>query len=81
MGRRKIQPLPVGMRKLEDGSERCYYGNGVGKCQYFVRYDWGEHAGCIACACELPRNDVQIDARGNKYVIDDDGNEQLVFDF
>ena len=26
-------------------------------------------------------NEIKLDARGNKYVIDDDGNEQLVFDF
>ena len=77
----KYSPCPFGLRKLEDGSERCYYGNGKDKCPYFVRYDWGEHAGCIACKCDLPRNDVQVDARGNKYVIDDNGYEQLVFDF
>ena len=26
-------------------------------------------------------NEIKLDARGNKYVIDNDGNEQLVFDF
>lgn len=26
-------------------------------------------------------NEVKFDARGNKYVIDEDGHEQLVFDF
>jgi hypothetical protein len=78
----KYSPCPWGLRKLEDGSERCYYGNGVDKCKYFARYDWEQHAGCIACTCDLPRNDeVKIDERGNKYVIDNDGNEQLVFDF
>ena len=77
----KYSPCPWGLRKLEDGSERCYYGGGRDKCKYFVRYDWEQHAGCIACACDLPRNDVKTDARCNNYVIDDNGYEQLVFDF
>ncbi len=77
----KYSPCPWGLRKLEDGTERCYYGNGVGKCPYFVRYDWEQHAGCIACSCNLPRKDTQADASGNKYVIDENGYEQFVFDF
>lgn len=78
----KYSPCPWGLRKLEDGSERCYYGNGVDRCKYFVRYDWEQHAGCIACTCDLPRNDEEKSyERGNKYVIDNDGNEQLIFDF
>ena len=28
-----------------------------------------------------PEPEIMTDARGNKYVIDEDGNEQLVFDF
>lgn len=74
-------PCPFGLRKLEDGSERCYYGNGVGKCKYFVRYDWEKHPGCIACSCNLPRVDTQVDSNGNKYEIDENGFKQLVLDF
>jgi hypothetical protein len=71
---------PFGVRDL--AADECYSGNGRNRCPYFVRYDWEQHAGYIACNCDLPRNDeVKTDARGNKYVIDNDGNEQLVFDF
>jgi hypothetical protein len=73
----KYSPCPFGLRKLEDGSERCYYGGGKDKCKYFVRYDWGQHSGCIACSCNLPRKDEH----GNIYEIDEHGNEQLCFDF
>lgn len=73
----KYSPCPFGLRKLEDGSERCYYGNGVDRCKYFVRYDWDKHYGCIACSCNLPRKDEH----GNIYEIDEHGNEQLCFDF
>ena len=30
---------------------------------------------------EKPSPEILIDERGNKYVIDEDGNEQLIFDF
>lgn len=43
----KYSPCPFGVRDLQ--TERCYYGMGKNRCQWFVRYDWEEHAGCIAC--------------------------------
>lgn len=66
---------PFGVRDLT--KDECYSGNGQNRCKYFVRYDWGEHAGHIVCTCDKPRTD----ARGNKYEIDEDGNEQLLLDF
>ena len=67
---------PFGIRDLNN--DECYSGNGQNRCPYFVKYDWeSEHAPCVQCTCDKPR----IDERGNKYVIDEDGHEQLVFDF
>ena len=66
---------PFGVRDLTQ--DECYSGNGKNRCKYFVRYDWGEHSGCIVCTCDKPRTDD----RGNKYEIDEDGNEQLLLDF
>lgn len=41
---------PYGERTLENDEEECYYGNGVDKCPYFIRYCWcDEHDGCIEC--------------------------------
>ena len=73
----EYSPCPFGVRKLEHGEERCYYGNGKNRCKYFVRYDWEEHYGCIACKCDLPRKDQS----GQRYEIDEHGNEQYCFDF
>lgn len=39
---------PFGERDLAE--EDCYYGNGVGRCPYFIRYEHvGEHASTISC--------------------------------
>ncbi|MBQ3836173.1 MAG: hypothetical protein II814_03490 [Treponema sp.] len=38
---------PFGVRDLT--SDECYSGSGRNRCPYFVRYDWEQHAGCIAC--------------------------------
>ena len=75
---RRIDPLtcPFGVRDL--ANNECYSGNGQNRCKYFVKYDWeSEHAGCIACTCELPRKDQD----GQRYEIDEHGNEQYCFDF
>ena len=67
---------PFGIRDLSN--DECYGGNGQNRCPYFVKYDWeSEHAPCVQCTCDKPR----IDAHGNKYIIDEDGHEQLIFDF
>lgn len=67
---------PFNIRDLS--KDECYSGNGQNRCPYFVKYDWeSEHALCVQCTCDKPR----IDERGNKYVIDEDGHEQLIFDF
>lgn len=73
----KYSPCPFGLRKLENGAERCYYGGGRDMCPHFVRYDWEQHYGCIVCTCNLPR----VDEHGQKYEIDEHGNEQLLLDF
>lgn len=50
---------PFGVRDLSRNDNRsvdeCYYGNGVHRCKYFIRYVWdGKHFGCIECTCDLP---------------------------
>ena len=43
----KYTPCPYGERDLQ--KDECYSGNGKNRCPYFVRYDWENHPGCIAC--------------------------------
>jgi hypothetical protein len=40
---------PFHERDLTRGHDECYSGSGANRCPYFVRYDWSEHPGCIAC--------------------------------
>lgn len=38
---------PFGERDLDN--DECYSGGGRNRCKYFIRYDWDEHSGCVAC--------------------------------
>lgn len=38
---------PFGVRDLT--RDECYSGSGRNRCPHFVRYDWEQHPGCIAC--------------------------------
>lgn len=51
-------PCPFGVRDLQN--DECYSGNGVNRCKYFVRYDWGEHEGCIACSHPEKENQLTL---------------------
>lgn len=51
-------PCPFGVRDLQN--DECYSGNGVNRCKWFVRYDWENHAGCIACSHPEKENQLTL---------------------
>ena len=51
---------PFRERDLLHGEE-CYYGNGVRKCPYFVKYCWlGKHDSHIECTHPSLKKYVQL---------------------
>ena len=52
-------PCPFGVRDLS--KDECYSGNGQNKCKYFVRYDWDEHPGCVACTHPPIKKEIQLE--------------------
>lgn len=66
---KKLQ-CPFGIRDLSPvdperpygvAHDRCYNGNGVNKCKYFVKYDFeGDNSPCIICTCDKPKVLYQV---------------------
>lgn len=61
-----VTECPFKVRDLKN--DECYSGNGKNRCEWFVRYDWEHHYGCIACS--HPQDKQKDDLEG-----------QLLFNF
>ena len=60
MWHKELTQCPFGERDLA-GGEECYYGGGVGRCRWFVTYDFDRHYDHIACKHPPIRTERQIE--------------------
>lgn len=46
-------------------NDECYSGSGQNRCEWFVKYDWEHHHGCIACnhPVDVQKNENNLDGQ------------------